>query len=588
MFADSSAATSPPAPRAAWKVWFAAALGIAGLGCNPGAGSGPGVTAPDPLRRVACVAPAETPSQAGSWPGRGGGLGGQYRSRAVGPTLPAARWVYEFDFPETNGIALGPRETLYLARRDGIYALGSQGELRWFRRASPVPWTTPAVDAEARSYLQLSSLGPRTPEGRAVALSALDACGQLRWQFLAESGNGKGSLLGPEGTSYLLARVPDADAPEALYALDGAGKVRWSKPTPAGDTWSTVPVMDAQGTLYLGSIGGKVYAVSGAGALLWVASVVQAKDTRPGAHQDWVFQVASSQQGTVLAATGRSVTALDAKGAVVWRHELKTGNQRSWLSVGDDGSAIVASGRTVLSLASDGAERWRYERAGTAGQPLVDGAGVVYVPFSGSDYSELVALDATGHERWTYYTGVITDMALGSDGTLYVAAGDRLYALGNCTQPPCSDDGEAEPALNHPPVAPAPPAPRATPALPPRVEHHAGFDVYPGCRPASVAIVSREGEDFPWYGSGTGPDTAKRRVVREDFRRRALSAIRLSHHASGFGASCVEPRGAFVVYALPGQDVDDQARAIGQWLVQERLRGEILVVESEMPQPHAL
>ena len=212
----------------------------------------------------------------------------------------------------------------------------------------------------------------------------------------------------------------------------------------------------------------------------------------------------------------------------------------------------------------------------------------VYVAFNSRDVSQVYAIDAKGEQKWLFYTEGVNAMAMGADGTLYVATNHRLYALAECVSESCPDDGSALAATNRPASAPTKPTPRETAKPPPKPtppqhEPHEGYDIYPNCRPGTTAIVRKEGNDFPWYANDPGDGPAKREVVRTEFRGRASAAVHLSSHATGFGVACVEARGAFVVYVYPGQDVATAARAVGEWLKLENLRGEIDIVVSEMP-----
>src|SRR5687768_13548690 len=67
--------------------------------------------------------------------------------------------------------------------------------------------------------------------------------------------------IGPDGTIYV------ASHDGALYAVDGTGKVKWKLAT--GDrSWST-PAVAEDGTIYIGSDDDHLYAVSPDGSLKW-------------------------------------------------------------------------------------------------------------------------------------------------------------------------------------------------------------------------------------------------------------------------------------------------------------------------------
>jgi hypothetical protein len=242
----------------------------------------------------------------------------------------------------------------------------------------------------------------------------------------------------------------------------------------------------------------------------------------------------------------------------------------------------------LVAFSKDGEKLWTYEQRGRPRPPVVDAEGTAYAVFNERDFGRVIAVTATGELEWLFYTATADSLAMGEDGALYVAAGKRVYALEQCAHPPCLDDGSAAPASNPEAKAWTPDdsrvsAPTRVKPKPPSRERHEGYDVYPQCRPGVTAIVRDEGEDFPWYEGSSDVGPAKSSAIRTEFRGRALSAIPLRSHSNGFGVSCVEPRGAFVVWVFPGQDVPAAARAVGQWLKRENLRGEIDIREVDLP-----
>jgi hypothetical protein len=97
-----------------------------------------------------------------------------------------------------------------------------------------------------------------------------------------------------------------------------------------------------------------------------------------------------------------------------------------------------------------------------------------------------------------------------------------------------------------------------------------GYDVYPACNGHdTAAVVASAGTPFPWYGKGN--DTP---AVTERFRRGA-GAVVPAQRGSGFGASCVDRRGAFQIYLSSPNDLNAAVRAAGEWMVREGMQGEI-------------
>jgi hypothetical protein len=287
--------------------------------------------------------------------------------------------------------------------------------------------------------------------------------------------------------------------------------------------------------------------------------------------------------GTIFVPADRQLFALGPDGARRWVLEGKSLVERMAppIAIAENGTLYVPGQGALHAIRPDGTPAWRFEANGVAMHPIVGKDGTIYAAFVDAERSgQLVAITPEGAAKWTFYMGAILSTAMGGDGALYVATWKRLYALGECTSLPCSDDGSTTAAINHPPPPPRPPPmPLAMRPVPTKREAHEGYDVYPGCRRATTAIVTTRGDDFPWYAQGVGD--MKMRVLHEKFRGSAEGLTRLRSHSTGFGMSCVEPRGAFHITVYPGEDVAAGAIRVGEWMVEENLRGEIDIDVSE-------
>jgi len=107
---------------------------------------------------------------------------------------------------------------------------------------------------------------------------------------------------------------------------------------------------------------------------------------------------------------------------------------------------------------------------------------------------------------------------------------------------------------------------------------YAGFVVVRACPRAVAAVIGTGEVPFEWLRR---PDDAS---AREHLRQRVLSVLTniKSLHASGFGVACRE-RAAFVLYMADYREVDDAIRAMGQWMANERLHGEVSIVVEAVP-----
>jgi outer membrane protein assembly factor BamB len=525
-----------------------------------------------------CVPIPPDPGEAAS-PVAGDLAPGQQRSQD--PLLPATRWVFGFEHSRPVGLAVGPDQTVYVAADDGVYAIGGNGHRLWFRGTMPESRTTPVLAADGSVYLRTFSaeFGPigRVPL-ESGGLLAVDRCGQARWTFHAIRSNVRSATLGRDGTVYTAGHLAGDGVADAIHALGRDGQRRWSYAIRPEDTITTPSVVsDGQGTLYAGSAQGRVYALAPNGQAKWIKQVAG----------ELVLHLVATRDGQLYAATARTIVALDREGSLRWQVPVPTG--LSGMTLALDGTLYFSDRLGFHAQSPDGTPKWSFAAKGMAGQAILAKDGTVYIPFTTKHFGELYALSAQGEKLWRYYLEPIQAAALGVDGTLYVATERRLYAITRCAQAVCPDDGSAVPAINLPPtpkqVRPAPSA-GAPAARWSKLERQAGYDIYFGCGSITIAVVSNQGDDFPWYADEATLGPMKLKAVREEFRARASGAAGIAFHGTGFGRSCVERRGALMLMVHPGQDMGAAARRVGEWLVREKLRGEIDLLEVPQPVNH--
>jgi len=215
------------------------------------------------------------------------------------------------------------------------------------------------------------------------------------WEFVTDGPVLSSPAIGADGTVYI------GSVDKKVYALDGAtGKRKWEFMT--GGRVESSPAIGADGTVYIGSCDKLVYALDGA----------------TGARK-WSFE------------TGGKVLSSPALGA----------NGRLYIGSGD--------GKLYALDSQTGAFQWDYETGkmdlkiseektieyrGVNSSPAIGADGTVY---GGSISGTIFALDGTtGSKKWVFRTGLFgrgdfveCSPALGIDGTVYAGATTDVYAL---------------------------------------------------------------------------------------------------------------------------------------------------------------
>ncbi len=195
------------------------------------------------------------------------------------------------------------------------------------------------------------------------------------------------------------------------------GEKLWEFAT-GGRVWSC-PAIGTDGTVYVGSEDGKVYALQGATG-----------------QERWSFQTGSNVVASPALGWDDTVY-VGSKDGSFYALNGATG-ERKWVFATDgpvELSAAISAGGTIYVSSSDkslyaldaatGAKQWRYSRGWNVSSPGIGLEGTVYVVSDGI----LTALNGlTGQKIWDIPTGgVVLSPSLGSNGTVYVSRTDVYF-----------------------------------------------------------------------------------------------------------------------------------------------------------------
>ncbi len=191
------------------------------------------------------------------------------------------------------------------------------------------------------------------------------------------------------------------------------------------------PAMSADGTIYIGSLDDKLYAINPDGSIKWVFSLLM----------DGVYSSpAVGEDGRIYFGTrndDKRLIALNSDGSLAWSYPMP-GFVHSSPAIGTDGSIYVGVGdldtnveHYFYALNPDGSLKWRYQTGGYVNSsPAIAPDGTVYV---GCNDRKLYAFDPEdGTVLWSFTAEdmIISSPTIGEDGTIYFGSNDTyLYAL---------------------------------------------------------------------------------------------------------------------------------------------------------------
>ena len=212
------------------------------------------------------------------------------------------------------------------------------------------------------------------------------------------------------------------------------GELAWSN-TYDGDGYSgeipadeCLPVIGADGTVYVGAEDEYIYAFNPDGSLYW---------RYPIGEGNSVTGLAIGTGGVILAGifsgSEMSVITLDPTGGLEWSYD-DTAFLHTSPVIAPDGRIMVAAIATLIALNPDGSLDWKQtmsEIPTPFSQPAVDGSGVIYA--GGSD-DNVIAINPDGTLRWAFPVeqSPSSTCILAPDGTFYVAssaARSRFFAF---------------------------------------------------------------------------------------------------------------------------------------------------------------
>ncbi|MCE5315017.1 MAG: PQQ-binding-like beta-propeller repeat protein [Armatimonadota bacterium] len=249
--------------------------------------------------------------------------------------------------------------------------------------------------------------------------AAVSACltGNLRWRCQTQGYVESSAAIGEDGTVY----VGSSDG--VLYAINSSGAVRWTYQT--GGSIDSSPAIGSGGEIYVGSYDGGLYCIASDGGLNWRFNAGGMIWSSPNLTED----------GSILFGCQNGyVYELNLQGNLLW--SFNTGSP-VWSSpaIASDGSIYFGCGNGKLyALTSSGTLKWTYTTGSAVdSSPAIGEDGVIYF---GSGDASFYAINPDGTKKWSKYIGLIADSspAISDDGTIYFGAGTvadsgAFYAL---------------------------------------------------------------------------------------------------------------------------------------------------------------
>ena len=198
------------------------------------------------------------------------------------------------------------------------------------------------------------------------------------------------------------------------------GELKWK--TRTGGMVTSSPAIDKDGTVYIGGLDWKLYALNSDGSQKWTYKTGGAIESSPAIGEDGTIYVGS---------TDCHLYAINPNGTKKWR--LGMDSSYSSPLIDNDGIIYIGSvdGRNIWAVYPNGTKKWDYYTGGRVYcEPSLDDNGILYC---GSNNGYMYALFSNnGTLKWKYKTGeqIGSEPTIADDGTIYFGSNDGyMYAL---------------------------------------------------------------------------------------------------------------------------------------------------------------
>lgn len=249
-----------------------------------------------------------------------------------------------------------------------------------------------------------------------AALAAQD--GTLEWAVTLQGYSSSSPALSPDGATVYVGVATNTAGHVVAVGTDASPKWRRN----FRGAVDSSPAVGTDGTVYVGAMDGKLYALNPAnGDSRWEF------DTRAS-----IFcSPAIGTDGTVyFGASDSRLHAVGSNGVERWSF-LAGDWVDSSPAIGVDGTIYFGSrDKNVYAVRPDGVEKWRFATSGRVdSSPAIGLDGTIYI---GSTDQRMYAITPDGTKKWDYFTNgeIESSPVLGADGSVYFAAIDsHFYAI---------------------------------------------------------------------------------------------------------------------------------------------------------------
>lgn len=249
---------------------------------------------------------------------------------------------------------------------------------------------------------------------------------QVTWSVIETSGGsitsaGVYTAPGTAGTYHVTA-VSAADPTKSATATTNVtallvGTAKWKYTL--SDS-AQVPAVGNDGTIYLHTWDGYLYAITSNGAFKWKYFLTNdLSDSAPTVGTD----------GTIYVCSGAELFAINPNGILKWKYHSFGAIDNSSPAIGTDGTIYVGSYGYLHAIYPNGTNKWVFHEPYPIwsdsypdfrwSSPAIGSDGTIYIGSKDDSAGGLYAINSDGTLKWIRGTLVTTSPSIGNDDTIY-------------------------------------------------------------------------------------------------------------------------------------------------------------------------
>lgn len=339
---------------------------------------------------------------------------------AQSPARGTLAWRQDVVGPVNSVSPVTANGTVYVSANGrnsgaGLYAINPDGTVKWKYEQLGATMGPPTVGADGTVYAAIRFSSVQTGSPRSL-LIAFNPDGTQRWAYASVSDYLETAVsIGRDG-QLMVGGSRNVSSTGVMLTIDRNGNFVRAYVT--NRTVTTAAAIGADGSYYIATAGGNVYAFNSDGTLRWTYVMRSASAT----------ELSLGHDGTLYAVDqSRYTYALRPNGTLAWEMLYSQQAQRSGVTIGDNGMLYIgatqsaSAGKLLVVRASDGQIQWSSEMGSGVLTPSIGSDGTLYAVSYGGRIS---AFDPSGTQIWTNVTGSLMNAppAIDRDGTLYVGS----------------------------------------------------------------------------------------------------------------------------------------------------------------------